>query len=78
MIDFEPLLRRAAALVPDDARSDAGLSRADVVEYLDHNEFEVAHDILEDFHDGTWQAGEFRELLAEAAALMRLDRPSLG
>ena len=48
----ESLLRRAAALVPDTARSDAGLSRTDVEEYLDHNEFEVAHGILRDFHDG--------------------------
>lgn len=64
--------------MPDDVRSDAGLSRADVVEYLDYDEFEVAHGILEDFHDGAWRAGEFRELLAEAAALMRLGRPPLG
>ncbi|GGU74505.1 hypothetical protein [Lentzea flava] len=71
MTDFEPLLRRAVALVPDDARSDAGLSRADVEEYLDHNEFEVALSILEDFFDGAWQDGEFQELLTEAATLLR-------
>ena len=73
--DPELLLRRAAALVPDDARSDAGLSRADVVEYLYYDEFEVALSILEDFHDGDWQDGEYRELLAEAAGLIRRDGP---
>ncbi|RAS60194.1 hypothetical protein C8D87_11290 [Lentzea atacamensis] len=72
MTDLDPLLRRAAALVPDEARSDAGLSRADVQEYLDHNEFEVAHGILADFHDGAWQGEEFWALPAEAAGLMRL------
>jgi hypothetical protein len=75
MIDPEVLLRRAVALVPDDARSDAGLSRADVVEYLYYDEFEVAHGILEDFYDGAWQDGEFRKLLAEAAGLIRRDGP---
>ena len=78
MTDYEPLeslLRRAAALVPDDARSDAGLSRADVEEYFDYNELDVAHGILDDFHDGAWQTGEFRDLLEEAAELMRRARP---
>ncbi|MDX3658220.1 hypothetical protein PV646_13010 [Streptomyces sp. ID05-26A] len=65
-------LRRAVSLIPDDARSDAGCTSADVLDYLDHNEPEVAHGILEDFDGVAWQTDEFWDLLAESARQMRL------
>ncbi|SFR15238.1 hypothetical protein SAMN04488564_10497 [Lentzea waywayandensis] len=66
------LLRRAAALIPGDARSDAGCTSADVLDYLDHNEPEVAHGVLEDFDGIAWQTDEFWDLLVESAQQMRL------
>jgi len=66
-------LLRAAALVPAEARNDAGCSVSDVLEYLDHNEFEVALGLLEDFDGISWQTPEFWDLMIEAAQRMRLD-----
>jgi len=66
------LLRRATALIPGDARSDAGCTSADVLDYLAHNEPEVAQGILEDFDGITWQTDEFWDLLAESARQMML------
>ncbi|MGW6936361.1 hypothetical protein ACWGE0_40310 [Lentzea sp. NPDC054927] len=61
------LLRRALALVPDDARSDTGASAADVRGYLDQNEWEFALDLLGDFGGIAWQTSEYWFLLAGAA-----------
>jgi hypothetical protein len=40
------LLARAAAVVPADVVNEAGATVADVHEYLDHDEWEVALDLL--------------------------------
>lgn len=61
------LLRRAVALVPGDARSDAGASAADVREYLEHDEWEFALDLLGDFDGIAWQTSAYWKLLAAAA-----------
>ena len=66
------LLRRALGLVPDDARSDAGCSAADVREYLDQVEWEFALDLLGDFDGLAWQTPEYWKLLAAAAEEMYL------
>ncbi|MFI0448361.1 hypothetical protein [Actinomadura sp. 6N118] len=72
-MDVPELLRQAMALIPGDARSDAGLAAGDVVECLDHHEFEFAFDILEDFYGPHWQTDEYWDLLANAAEQMQLD-----
>lgn len=66
------LLRRAAALIPSDARSDAELSARDVNEYIRQAEWELTLGILEDFDGLTWQTIEYWDLLADAAQQMYL------
>ncbi|MFI0446614.1 hypothetical protein [Actinomadura sp. 6N118] len=73
-MDVPDLLRRAAALIPADARSDAGLSADDVQEYLSYEEWEVALSILEDFDGVQWQTIQYWDLLIAAAQQMWLDR----
>ena len=71
-MDVPELLRRAAGLVPADARSDAGLCADDVRDYLREQEWEVALGILENFDGIQWQSAEFWDLLADAAQQMSL------
>ncbi|WP_329234441.1 hypothetical protein OG417_27945 [Actinoallomurus sp. NBC_01490] len=73
-MDVPELLARACALVPGDARSDAGLSAGDVREYLRLTEWDSALGILGDFPDSPWQTVEFWSLLERAAGRMWLDR----
>ncbi|MBN6038436.1 hypothetical protein [Amycolatopsis sp. 195334CR] len=68
------LLRRATDLIPDDARSDAGLVAADVREYLVEDEWDLALGILEDFDGIEWQPVEYWDLLVEAARQLFLER----
>ncbi|MFI5835848.1 hypothetical protein ACIA5A_19470 [Micromonospora sp. NPDC051300] len=49
-MDVADLLARAEAMVPDDVVNDAGVTAADVREYLDHGEWEIALDLLADLH----------------------------
>lgn len=67
------LIRRAAALVPHDALSDSGSSVADVLDYLEHDEWELALDVLADFDGIDWQTPEFWDLLVKAADELHLD-----
>ncbi|MCP2262520.1 hypothetical protein LX15_006260 [Streptoalloteichus tenebrarius] len=69
-MDVSGLLRRAAALVSPDARSDAGACSNDAVDYLNHSEWELALDILTDFDGLTWHTVEYWDLLATAAGHM--------
>lgn len=71
-MDVPELLRRAADLVPPDARSDAGLRADDVRDYLREAEWEVSLGILEDFDGIQWQTVEFWDLLTQAAQQMSL------
>ncbi|MEU6744266.1 hypothetical protein ABZ913_34285, partial [Streptosporangium sandarakinum] len=66
-MDVPRLLRRAADLVPAGVQGYAGLSRNDILDYLDHDEWEVALGVLEDFDGLHWQTPEFWECLAAAA-----------
>jgi hypothetical protein len=71
-VDVPELLCRATDLVPADAKSDAGLGAEDIRDYLNHNEWEVALGILEDFDGIHWQTVEFWDLLTDAAQQMWL------
>ncbi|WP_410564238.1 hypothetical protein [Amycolatopsis sp. cmx-4-61] len=73
-MDTCEILRRAAGLVPDDARSDAGLAAVDVHECLRDDDWEAALDVLVDFDGVQWQTVEYWELLEEAARQMYLER----
>jgi hypothetical protein len=74
-VSVPELLRQAIALIPSDARTDGALSVADADDYLtQHNEWELALDVMADFDGLTWQSVRYWDLLAEAAQQMRLDR----
>ncbi|MEV4744809.1 hypothetical protein AB0K21_00395 [Streptosporangium sp. NPDC049248] len=67
-----PLLK-AARLCPVDIRTEeTGISVADVLEYLEHDEWETALLLLEELGDAHPQLPEFWNLLADAARLMWL------
>ncbi|MDI6100756.1 hypothetical protein QLQ12_19275 [Actinoplanes sp. NEAU-A12] len=66
--------RQAAAMVPRWATSEAGATVADAVEYLDHNEYGIALDILTELGDAYAAETSFWNLLAAAAAEMNLHR----
>jgi hypothetical protein len=61
------LLRFAAALVPADVQSD------DVLDHLDHEEWELVLDLLGEYGGNTWQTPRYWALLAEAAIQMDAD-----
>ncbi|GLX00260.1 hypothetical protein [Microtetraspora sp. NBRC 16547] len=70
----DALLLKAAQFCPADFRTEeAGISVADVLEYLEHDEWEMALLLLEDLGDSHPQPTEFWTLLADAARLMRLE-----
>ena len=58
------MLELAVGLVPVDVRSD------DVLDYLDHQEWELVLDLLGDFGGNTWQTPRYWALLTEAAIQM--------
>ncbi|MFD0733034.1 hypothetical protein [Planotetraspora mira] len=76
MVDSQDsLLLQAARMCPADVRTEeAGLSVADVLDYLKYDEWEMALLLLEDLGDAHPQPPEFWSLLAEAARLMWLQR----
>ncbi|MFJ6195077.1 hypothetical protein [Micromonospora sp. NPDC092111] len=51
-MDVADLLARAAAMVPADVVNEAGVTVVDVRECLDHDEREVALDLLADLDPG--------------------------
>ncbi|MEU7475238.1 hypothetical protein AB0A63_04590 [Lentzea sp. NPDC042327] len=61
------LLRLAAAQVPADVRSE------DLLDYLDHEEWDLVLDLLGDHPGNTWQTPRFWALLAEAATELDQD-----
>ena len=71
--EIEDVLRLAAADVPPGARSETGLTRVDVEEYVEHTEWELALDVLGDFEGITWQTPRYWDLLAGAAVQMEID-----
>ncbi|MEU9504698.1 hypothetical protein AB0D32_00235 [Micromonospora sp. NPDC048170] len=69
-MDVPELLRRAACHVPVAVTGEAGITVADANEYLDHDEWEIALDILVELGDAYRTETAFWELLAEAARMM--------
>ncbi len=61
------LLRLAVSLVPAEVRS------ADVLEYVELEEWELVLDLLGEFDGNTWQTPRYWALLAEAAIQMDAD-----
>lgn len=76
MVDSpDPLLLQAAQMCPIDVRiEEAGIGVADVLDYLKHDEWEMALLLLEDLGDAHPQPAKFWSLLAEAARQMWLHR----
>jgi hypothetical protein len=73
-MDIRDPLRQAAVMVPQSATSEAGTTVVDAIEYLDHNEYEIALDILVELGDAYTAETSFWNLLAAAAAEMNLRR----
>ncbi|MFV2113662.1 hypothetical protein ACFHW0_15160 [Micromonospora sp. LOL_025] len=73
-MDVPELLRRAARHVPAVATGAAGTTVADANEYLDHDEWKVALDILVELGDAYRSETASWDLPAEAARMMRLSR----
>lgn len=61
-------------MVPRWATSEAGTTVADAVDYLEHNEYEIALDILTELGDAYAADQAFWNLLADAATEMNLHR----
>ncbi|GAB2600803.1 hypothetical protein Aab01nite_64680 [Paractinoplanes abujensis] len=73
-MDLLDPLRRAAAMVPAHAGSEAGVTVADALDYLDHRELEIALGLVIELGE-TFDAGTtFWTLLAASAAEMNLPR----
>ncbi|GIF44541.1 hypothetical protein [Actinoplanes xinjiangensis] len=73
MDSLDPL-RQAAVMVPRSATSEAGSTVADAIDYLDHNEYEVALDLLTELGEAYATETSYWNLLADAAAEMNLHR----
>ena len=71
--EVSDVLTLAVAEVPPGARSDAGLTRIDIEEYVELAEWELALEVLGDFEGITWQTPRYWDLLAGAAVQMDLD-----
>ncbi|MFD6663683.1 hypothetical protein ACFWDK_15120 [Micromonospora chalcea] len=71
-MDVAELLARAAAMVPADVVNEAGVTRVDVREYLDHDEWEVALDLLADLDTGWRPPTVWWDLLIDSADVMGL------
>ncbi|MFI7434866.1 hypothetical protein [Micromonospora haikouensis] len=71
-MDVADALARAAAMVPADVVNEAGVTVVDVREYLDHDEWEVALDLLADLDTGWQPPTAWWDLLIDSAELMGL------
>jgi hypothetical protein len=71
--EVEGVLRLAAAEVPPDVRTAAGLTRADVEALVAGVEWKQALDALGDFEGIGWQTVRYWDLLAEAAVQIESD-----
>ncbi|RGA06475.1 hypothetical protein DI270_003050 [Microbispora triticiradicis] len=67
-----PLLKAARLCLADVRAEETAIEVADVLEYLKHDEWEMALLLLEDLGDAHPQPPEFWSLLADAARLMWL------
>ncbi|MFB4424389.1 hypothetical protein C5F59_025315 [Streptomyces sp. QL37] len=73
-MDVPAMLEAASLLVPEKVATENDITVNDVWEYLTHDEWEVALDLLEELGDVQPLSPGFWETLATAAEQMRLDR----
>ncbi|MFC4529157.1 hypothetical protein [Sphaerisporangium dianthi] len=72
-MDLDSLLLKAAQFCSPHVRTEAGVRVADVLEYLEHGEWEMVLLLLEELGDAHPQPPEFWDLLADAARVMWLE-----
>jgi hypothetical protein len=72
-VDLDSSLLKAAEFCSPHIRTEAGVSVADVLEYLEHSEWEMVLLLLEELSDAHPQPPEFWDLLADAARVMGLE-----
>ncbi|MGA5037201.1 hypothetical protein ACPCA8_09105 [Streptomyces capoamus] len=73
-MDVPQLLEASSLLVPEAVATENDITVNDVWEYLAHDEWEVALDLLEELGDVHPLPLTFRQTLATAAEQMQLDR----
>ncbi|WP_127469398.1 hypothetical protein [Streptomyces sp. B27] len=73
-MDVPKLLEAASLLVPEKIATENDITVSDVWEYLAHDEWEVALDLLEELGDVRPLPLSFWEALASAAEQMRLEK----
>ena len=71
-VEVAEILARAVEMVPVAAVNDPGSPVSDAREYLDHNAWELALDLLADLADGWQPTASWWDLLIKAADLMWL------
>lgn len=73
-MDVPELLESASLLVPEETATGNDVTVQDIWDYLAHDEWEIALDLLEEFADGRSLPLAFWEKLAEAAEQLHLER----
>ncbi|MFF8446859.1 hypothetical protein ACF06Q_04080 [Streptomyces leeuwenhoekii] len=73
-MDVPELLESASLLVPEETATENDITVQDIWDYLAHDEWEIALDLLEEFGDGRSLPLAFWEKLAEAAEQLHLER----
>ncbi|CQR59841.1 hypothetical protein [Streptomyces leeuwenhoekii] len=73
-MDVPELLESASLLVPEETAAGNDVTVQDIWDYLAHDEWEIALDLLEEFADGRSLPLAFWEKLAEAAEQLHLER----
>ncbi len=73
-MDVTELLESASLLVPEEVATENDISVQDVWDYLAHDEWQIALNLLEELGDGQPLPLTFWEQLAEAAEQLGLER----
>ncbi|WP_406429482.1 hypothetical protein [Streptomyces sp. NBC_01589] len=73
-MDVVGILEVASLLVPEGVATDNDITVSDVWDYLAHDEWEVALDLLQELGDGWTAPTGFWEQLERAAAMLGLER----
>ncbi|MFG2558918.1 hypothetical protein [Streptomyces sp. NPDC048496] len=73
-MDVVGILEAASLLVPEGVATDNDVTVSDVWDYLAHDEWEVALDLLQDLGDGWSAPTAFWEELVRAAGMLGLER----
>ncbi|MFE6841372.1 hypothetical protein [Streptomyces sp. NPDC057686] len=73
-MDVVGMLEAASLLVPEGVAAENGVTVSEVWEYLAHDEWEIALDLLEEFGDGWSAPPGFWEELERAAGMLGFER----